>query len=231
MNEKWKFYHGSKDIIAQPVYGQGNPHNDYGLGFYCTESSDLAKEWACSSENDGFANCYFFDPKDLAVLELNNGEHHILNWLAILLENRTFRITSPAAEQARNYLLDVFKPDYKAFDIIKGYRADDSYFSFATAFLNNGISLTQLERAMTLGKLGEQIVICSRKAFDRLEFASAQIASREEFYPKKMERDRAARGAFRMEKNSPPAESDVYMLDILRERWDNNDTRLQRIVY
>lgn len=31
--------------------------------------------------------------------------------------------------------------------MIRGYRADDSYFSFATAFLNNTISLAQLEKA------------------------------------------------------------------------------------
>ena len=39
-------YHGSKDIIEHPRYGAGKPYNDYGRGFYCTESLDLAKEWA-----------------------------------------------------------------------------------------------------------------------------------------------------------------------------------------
>ncbi|MBR2627880.1 MAG: DUF3990 domain-containing protein, partial [Peptococcaceae bacterium] len=38
-----------------------------------------------------------------------------------------------------------------------GYRADDSYFSFANAFLNNTLSLRQLEKAMMLGKHGEQV--------------------------------------------------------------------------
>ena len=37
-------YHGSKDIIKQPEYGKGKPHNDYGLGFYCTEDIEMAKE-------------------------------------------------------------------------------------------------------------------------------------------------------------------------------------------
>lgn len=51
-------YHGSEKIIETPVYGKGNLRNDYGRGFYCTESEELAKEWACSNHRDGFANVY-----------------------------------------------------------------------------------------------------------------------------------------------------------------------------
>ena len=51
-------YHGSPKVIEQPRFGFGNPKNDYGLGFYCTESPELAKEWACSVETDGYANKY-----------------------------------------------------------------------------------------------------------------------------------------------------------------------------
>lgn len=52
-----------------------------------------------------------------------------------------------------------------AFDLITGYRADDSYFDYAESFLNNGISVEQLARAMRQGKLGEQIVLKSQFAF------------------------------------------------------------------
>ena len=54
--EKLIIYHGSPKIISKPLMGSGNPNNDYGLGFYCTESIELAKEWACSVETNGFAN-------------------------------------------------------------------------------------------------------------------------------------------------------------------------------
>ena len=40
-----KLYHGSEKIIQKPIYGQGKKYNDYGLGFYCTDSIDMAKEW------------------------------------------------------------------------------------------------------------------------------------------------------------------------------------------
>ena len=86
MSDKIVVYHGSPKIIEKPVFGKGNPNNDYGLGFYCTDSEELAKEWACSTESDGYANKYNLDLSDLSVLSLANGEYNILNWLFVLLE-------------------------------------------------------------------------------------------------------------------------------------------------
>ena len=64
------------------------------------------------------------------------GKYSILHWLAILLENRKFQITSKLAREAKRYLLEQFSVPYKDSDILIGYRADDSYFSFANDFLN-----------------------------------------------------------------------------------------------
>ena len=230
MEGKITLYHGSESVIEQPEYGAGNPHNDYGLGFYCTESEELAKEWACSLERDGFANKYELDMTDLSVLNLTDGNYHILNWLSVLLENRTFRIREAVAAQAKEYILNNFSVDYQTYDVIRGYRADDSYFSFANAFLNNTISLAQLEKAMLLGKLGEQIVPRSRKAFARLVFQGVRAVEGEIYYPKKMARDMAAREVFGKEKQVGFWDSEVYVVDIMRGRWKNDDTRLQRIV-
>ena len=223
-------YHGSPKIIERPTYGLGNPFNDYGLGFYCTESIELAKEWACSTEADGFANRYTLDMTGLSVLSLTGGDYHILNWLAVLLENRRFRISGNIAKQARDYIAENFSVDYKAYDVIKGYRADDSYFSFASSFLNNTISLSQLERAMLLGKLGEQIVLRSREAFDRISFVEVISVPKEIYLPKKMARDTTARADFQREKSRDTVLSEKYVLDIIREGWKNDDQRLQRVV-
>lgn len=102
--ENLTIYHGSRTRIEKPVFGMGNKHNDYGLGFYCTESMELAKEWACSEEESGFANQYSFDIKGLSILNLSGGEYHILNWLAILLENRYFRVNTDIAARAKSYI-------------------------------------------------------------------------------------------------------------------------------
>ena len=170
MADKLTIFHGSGQIIERPTFGLGNPHNDYGLGFYCTESPELAREWGASEEADGFANRYSLDAKGLTELNLNDGSYTILHWLAVLLENRTFRVSGDIAPLARTFLLDRFSVDYHSYDLMRGYRADDSYFSFANAFLNNGLSLSRLERAMALGNLGEQVVVRSEKAFSRLVF-------------------------------------------------------------
>lgn len=230
MSNKLIIYHGSPKIIAKPAFGVGNPQNDYGLGFYCTESAELAKEWACSVETDGFANQYTLDLTGLSVLSLTGGDYSILNWLFVLLENRKFRIGGDIAKQAKSYIFENFAVDYKNYDIIKGYRADDSYFSFANAFLNNTISVAQLERAMALGKLGEQIVLMTPKAFDSIEFMDSIAAPKEIYLPQKLARDTAAREIFRKEKGRGSLLTEKYILDIIREGWKNDDPRLQRIV-
>lgn len=227
---KLTIYHGSPVIIEKPQFGVGNPNNDYGLGFYCTETLDLAKEWACSVESDGYANKYTLDTSDLTVLSLTAGDYNILNWLAVLLENRKFRIGSEVARQARTYIFDNFGIEYKKYDVIKGYRADDSYFSFASAFLNNTISLSQLERAMVLGKLGEQVVAISQEAFDAITFEEAIASPKEIYYPQKLARDTAARDDFRKEKDRGSILTETYILDIIRQGWKNDDERLQRVV-
>lgn len=230
MSDKLTIYHGSSKIIERPDFGTGNPHNDYGLGFYCTESMELAKEWASSTETDGFANQYQLNLTGLSTLSLTSGDYHILNWLSVLLENRRFRIDGAIAQQAKAYISENFSVDYKQYDIIRGYRADDSYFSFANAFLNNTISVTQLEKAMVLGKLGEQIVLISQKTFASIEFVNAIPAPNEIYLPKKLARDTAARKDFQQEKARGSILTEKYILDIMREGWKNDDERLQRIV-
>ena len=228
--DKVTIYHGSPKIIEMPTYGMGNPNNDYGLGFYCTESIELAKEWACSNETDGYANQYTLDMKGLSVLSLTSGQYSILNWLFVLLENRKFRISSDIAKQSKEYIFKNFAIDYRHYDVIKGYRADDSYFSFANAFLNNTISISQLEKAMVLGKLGEQVVVMSERAFDAICFINATPAPKEIYLPKKLARDTAAREAFKNEREKGSVFTEKYVLDIIREGWKNDDPRLQRVV-
>ena len=228
MLKKVTIYHGSSRIIKAPVYGEGNPRNDYGLGFYCTSEIEMAKEWACTEENSGYANQYELDTANLAVMHLSGVDYNILNWIAMLLNNRSFRISNDVAAEGKQYLLDNFLPDVQNTDVIVGYRANDSYFSFANAFLNNTLSLAQLEKAMYLGKLGEQTVLKSKAAFEHISFVRSEIADRELYYPKKSARDKEARVAYRKERESQRVADSIYLMDILRERWDNDDERIRR---
>jgi len=188
-----KLYHGSHNIVDTSTFGEGNPRNDYGLGLYCTENLNLAKEWACPTSEDGFANEYSLDIGGLSLLDLSEEGWHILNWLAVLLENRTFDISNQLARDTREYIISTFLPPYQDSDVIIGYRADDSYFSFAKAFLNGGIPLDALTEAMRLGKLGLQYCIRRRRAFDRLHFIGAVPADGQEYYIRRNARDIKAR--------------------------------------
>lgn len=220
-------YHGSNEPRPNPIYGFGKTKNDYGRGFYCTENIELAKEWACANGNDGFANMYQINMEGLSVLRLNSEAFHILNWLSILLDNRTFNISEGIASRAKEYLMQHFLPDYKSYDIIIGYRADDSYFAYASDFVDNTLSLENLRTAMELGKLGEQVVLMSEKAFSALTFIEAIPASGKVYYQKYAQRDTTARSDYRTLRATSSPEEGTYVMDIIRGKWQNDDTRLR----
>lgn len=226
MDKLITLYHGSEVIVEVPEFGKGHKNNDYGLGFYCTESEDLAKEWAVSSLNNGFVNRYTLDTEYLNILDLNGPEYTILNWIAVLVEHRLFSIKTPIARRAKRYLIDNFGVNVNAYDLITGYRADDSYFDYAEAFLNNGISVDQLAKAMQLGKLGEQIVIKSRFAFSRLKYEGFDLAARDTFYVRRKARDDEANQLFQdiLEED----DDGLYIRDIVRGGISNDDPRIPR---
>lgn len=220
-------YHGSSNIIEKPVFGYGKTYNDYGLGFYCTESLEMAKEWGVGRNQDGYANCYELDCDGLRILNLNEPEYSILHWLAVLLQNREFDVPSGLALEAREYLLAVFAVDYEAYDAIVGYRADDSYFSFAQDFINGTISYRQLGNAMHLGKLGQQFVLKSRSAFERIRYIGSETAGSGEWYARKMLRDRAARREYFSVERNRRQRGDLYITQIMDEEMKPDDPRLR----
>lgn len=223
--------HGSDHIIEKPDYHLGKTNNDYGRGFYCTRELPMALEWACKQNTDGFVNKYTLDQDSLKVLNLLDGNYNILHWMALLLKNRTFRLSSEIAVDARDYIIDHFLIDLNDYDIVIGYRADDSYFSFAETFVQNGIPLRSLNQALRLGKLGEQTVLVSEKAIKHLKFEEAEFADKTIYYPKFITRDSNAREKYRNEiRKNRSYKDDIFVLDILREEMRADDSRIQRII-
>lgn len=218
-------YYGSDHIIKIPEFHGGKPHNDYGYGFYCTEIGELAKEWAVSEEHDGYANCYELDMDGLRILNMNH-EYSILTWLSILIQNRTLNLDTPLAAEVSRYLRDNFSVDTTMYDLIIGYRADDSYFSFAQDFLSGAISYQQLRKAMYLGELGEQIVLVSRRSFSAIRYIGSEKAFRSEWLVKKTERDRQARAAYLHSDRMRYRRGELYAVTILDEEIKPNDPRL-----
>ena len=226
MDKLITIYHGSKQIVEVPTFGAGRKNNDFGLGFYCTESLELAREWAVSSLQNGFANRYTLDTEYLNILNLNTPEYTILNWMAVLVEHRLFSIKTPVARRAKQYLIEHFGINVNAYDLITGYRADDSYFDYAEAFLNNAITLEQLSMAMQLGRLGEQIVIKSKFAFSKIRFEGFEAAEKDRYYVLRKARDNEANKAYL---DILDEDSDgLYIQDIIRGSVSNDDPRIPR---
>lgn len=226
-----KLLHGTDHIIKIPDYSLGKPHNDYGQGFYCTEDVKMAKEWACKENKNGFVNEYNFNTDGLSVLNLLDGKHSVLNWIALLLKNRIFTLQDEIAIDARNYIIEHFSVNLGDYDVVIGYRADDSYFSYAQSFVGNTLPLRSLNRALKLGKLGAQTVLISERAFTQIEFVDAAPVNKEIYYPKFLSRDTTARTTYQKEiKKSRSYRDDIFVMDILREEIKNDDPRIQRII-
>ncbi len=213
-------YHGSETIIRNPIFGKGSMNNDYGRGFYCTEEMELAKEWACAKNTDGYANIYELEMSGLNVLYLNDDKYNILHWLSILAKHRTYWERGSISETAKKFIEENYYIDLSQYDCIIGYRADDSYFAFAQDFVSGAISISKLSEAMYLGKLGEQIVLKSEKAFDRLKYLGAELAFKEAYFAKKDARDKIARREYRKSKNTAPSTNDKFIIDIMRNGGD-----------
>jgi hypothetical protein len=195
-------YHGSHEIIKQPTFGLGNAHNDYGLGFYTTEYRQLAGEWAVfSGKKDGFINEYELDTGGLNILNLD--EEPVETWITVLLSHRDINYNSdnPADKERAARFVKTFPVDTARYDVIKGWRADDSFFLYIRDFITVGLSLEKLKEAMKFGNLGTQICIKTHKAFNSLVFISSSAATTELYYKlyykSAEERDTQARIGYR----------------------------------
>jgi len=223
-------YHGSEFVIERPVFGVGKVHNDYGLGFYCTESCEMAKEWAVTEEHDGYANRYEIDFRGLKVLNLTKRPYNTLHWLSVLVENRIFDMDGDVIASAAKYLWTNFPVDTVSVDVIIGYRADDNYFSFARGFLNGTLSYGQLCRAIRLGGLGLQVVLKSQEAFARIRSPGNEKALRSQCLRTRRAREDAARQEFGeiMQGGFQPQE--LYMVNIMQQEIKGDDPRLSAVL-
>ena len=201
-------YHGSIDIVKVPVYGNGKMNNDYGVGFYCTEDNSAGSLWSVNKGEDGYNNKYEIDIEELKVLNLDKDD--ILLWMAILLNNRIPNDLDDDIEFIRKkFIKKYLKVDVKDYDIITGYRADDSYFQIAESFLSNQLALEVLSDALHLGKLGRQFVLISSVAFDRIKYVCSDLCNANELYEDYLFNDKTAR---------------LYFRQLLQESFNNGKT-------
>lgn len=166
-----RVFHGSDHILKQPLYMGGKAANDYGNGFYTTEYEDRAGSWAALNGNPkkSVVNVYDLDIDSLKILNLN--EYGVLAWIAEVAENRG--TNQEAASIVGKRIVGLYRVDTSGYDLIKGYRADDSYTQVVEAFLMNQINTYEVERLFYKGNLGNQIFLRSEKAFKSIKWIDA----------------------------------------------------------
>lgn len=164
-----KLFYGADKIVETPVFGEGNPTNDYGLGFYLTPDKDIASLWASKNPGGGYVIEYEVSLSGLRLLRLDTKEDaDVLRWISILTSHRFSRRDRESNKEALDWFQRHYSLDVSAYDLIVGYRADDAYFAYSLDFVRNELSLEKLKEAMILGRLGLQYVLISPKAFGQI---------------------------------------------------------------
>lgn len=196
--ERIILFHGSPNRIVHPKYGLGEEKHDYGKGFYLTENIELAKEWAVCrpDESNGWVHKYELSTDGLKILDFQ--KINILSWLAELMKHR-------AASDSKRYrmlsekFIEKYGVDTEGYDVIKGWRANASYFYIAKAFVRDEIDIDILEELLSLGGLGIQYCIKSENAYAKLKEMEDGLAPVlfDEFNDRYNERDITAREKMR----------------------------------
>lgn len=201
-------YHGSPNKVVTPTYRLGEDKHDYGRGFYLTPEAELAKEWAISThpQRGGWLHTYTLDCSDLKILDFESfSKNKALYWVAELLRHREPDEFSRDRnyDVYRKYLLKQFDVDSEKYDVVRGWRADDSYFKIVTRFLSDGLAVPLLEEALRLGTLGVQYCCRSQAAFEALEPCGEAVSVGAKYAQLYVDRDSAGRAAFQELCDSP----------------------------
>lgn len=211
-------FHGSPNRVIAPQYGLGDTKHDYGKGFYLTESLALAQEWAVysPSETEGWVHQYELDTSNLKILDFQN--YSVLTWLAELMKHRDASDSKRYKVLSKQFIAQ-YGINTDTYDVIKGWRANASYFYIAKEFVRDNIDVEILEELLQLGGLGIQYCIKSELAYSRLTEIDAGLQRIEyhEFNKKYNERDSRARQKMRELVNSD-ANTVTHVFSTLIER-------------
>ncbi len=114
---------------------------------------------------------------------------------------------------------EIFYKDLSEYDVIVGWRADDSYFRYAQDFLNGVIYRSTLEEAIRLGNLGIQYFIQSEKAFAELNRIGEPIEVEDYYRNKYVNRDRIARNEYQLKAKNVKDDSQKETIDMILSRY------------
>lgn len=125
-------------------------------------------------------------------------EKGVLAWLAELMKHRNAADSKRYRMLAQKFIAK-YGVDTEKYDVIKGWRANASYFYIAKEFVRDNIDMDILEELLSLGGLGIQYCIKSELAYLKLHEVEddLQIIEYTEFNEKYNRRDITARQKMR----------------------------------
>lgn len=186
------------------------------LGFYCSSNKGLAKEWAARRNGHGYINRYIIRDDRLAILDLTKPPYdNVLYWVSLLMHNR--ELSSDLKDnypRELKYLEEKYLIDVSRFDVVIGYRADDSYFRFPEAFVRSEITFESLNKILQAGDLRKQYVLISKRAHGLIHFVDYQEVFED------------SKGDYYRRKDT----ADKIFIDLLHEDRYSKDTRLRDLV-
>ena len=217
------FYHGSKKVIKEIKIKGSNKDNDYGASFYVTSDKESAKDWACKNDEIGIVNKYSIRQKDfdsLKILDLTNKQKYsVLTWLAILMHFRSLDPSFKTTFENRLKWLEKFYVNVDDYDVIKGFRADDSYFKFPLKFISGLMSYENLQKVFMLGNLGIQYAFMSKKAVSKLKFVSSSQCEGK-YVGKYYENVKNASNEFERIINLPIDDNETFITNIMKDDYE-----------
>lgn len=146
-------YHGSTDIIKQPLAKAGRPDLDFGQGFYTTDILEQAKLWADRMHRQrhlpAVVNLYEFD-KEKAQRKYRylQFKDYDLEWLDFIAACRTGN------------------PLWKDYDCIEGGIANDRVIDTVEAYIAGNMDAEHALEELSKHRPNNQICIISQRLID-----------------------------------------------------------------
>ena len=213
------FYHGSKQIVDIPLEKGSTPHNDYGPSFYLTHDLESAMLWACKHDDIGVVNKYEVRNdvyNSFKILDLTDkNKYSVLNWIAILIHFKELESLFKTDNKEALEWLKKFYIDVEQYDVVIGFRADDSYWLFPEAFINGQISIDELEEVYKLGDLGIQHAFMSKRAIKSLKYKDV-IKCDESFVGKYFQRVKEANKVINAILHKGHSINKTYIFDLMK---------------
>ena len=135
---------------------------------------------------------YELEIDGLKILDFQS--ENILSWLAELMKHIEVADSKRYRMLSKKFI-EKYGIETKEYDVIKGWRANASYFYIAKAFVRDEIDVEILEELLLLGDLGIQYCIKSELAYSQLYEVGEELSTVEfeAFNEKYNKRDITAR--------------------------------------